>query len=89
MRASRRYLILIAAASVFVALFAVPAAAGPAGQFISKINSSRSAAGLPPVQGYWDLADNARSHSNQMADRGALFHSGSLGSGHVRVGGPR
>ncbi len=80
MRATRRYLILLAAASVFIALFAVPAMAGPAGQFISKINSSRSAAGLPPLQGYWDLADDARRHSNAMAERGELYHSGNLGS---------
>ena len=80
MRATRRYLILLAAASVFIALFAVPAMAGPAGQFISKINSSRSAAGLPPVQGYWDLSDDARRHSNSMAERGELYHSGSLGN---------
>jgi hypothetical protein len=79
MRATRRYLILLAAASVFIALFAVPAMAGSAGQFISKINSSRSAAGLPPVQGYWDLADDARRHSNAMAERGELYHSGNLG----------
>jgi hypothetical protein len=79
MRATRRYLILLAAASVFIALFAVPAMAGSADQFISKINSSRSAAGLPPVQGYWDLADDARRHSNAMAERGELYHSGNLG----------
>ena len=79
MRAFRRYLILLAAASVFIALFAVPAMAGPAGQFISKINSSRSAAGLAPVQGYWDLSDDARRHSNRMAERGELYHSGNLG----------
>jgi hypothetical protein len=79
MHATRRYLILLAAASVFIALFAVPAMAGPAGQFVSKINSSRSAAGLPPVQGYWDLADDARRHSNSMAERGELYHSGNLG----------
>jgi hypothetical protein len=80
MRTYRRYLILAAAASVFVALFAVPAMAGSAGQFISKINSSRSAAGLPPVEGYWDLADDARIHSKKMAERGELYHSGNLGS---------
>ena len=80
MRAYRRYLILVAAASVFIALFAVPAVAGSAGQFVSKINASRSAAGLPPVESYWDLSDDARRHSNRMAEKGELYHSGSLGS---------
>ena len=80
MQAHRRILILLAVASVFVALLAVPAMAGPAGQFISKINSSRSAAGLPPLEAYWDLADDARRHSDSMVARGELYHSGSLAS---------
>lgn len=76
----RRYLVLIATMAMLLAVFAVPAAAGSAGSFVSKINSSRAAAGLTPVESYWDLADNARSHSNLMADRGELFHSSNLGS---------
>lgn len=80
MHTYRRLLILASAAAVFVALFAVPAVAGSAGQFISKINASRSSAGLPPVESYWDLADDARRHSNSMAERGELYHSGNLGS---------
>jgi uncharacterized protein YkwD len=80
MRTSRRIIILIALSSMMIAAFAVPAMASPAGQFISKINASRSANGLPPVEGYWDLADDARAHSNLMADRQELFHSSNLGT---------
>jgi|GEM_PF-1950056 len=80
MRSSRRIIILVALTAMLVAVLAVPASAGPAGQFISKINASRAANGLAPLEGYWDLADNARSHSNLMADRQELFHSSSLGS---------
>ena len=77
---ARRYLVLIALVTILVAVLAVPASADSAGSFVSKINSSRAAAGLAPVESYWDLSDNARSHSNLMADRGELFHSSSLGS---------
>lgn len=80
MRSTHRILIVAAVSALFVAMLAMPAMAGPAGQFISKINSSRAAAGLAPVESYWDLADNARSHSNLMADRQELFHSNNLGS---------
>jgi uncharacterized protein YkwD len=80
MRTTRRLIVLVALSAMMLAAFAVPAVAGSAGQFISKINASRSANGLPPLEGYWDLADNARSHSNLMADRQELFHSSNLGS---------
>lgn len=80
MRRARRILVLGAISAAFVAAFAVPAYASPAGDFISKINSSRSSAGLPPLESYWDLTDDARSHSNRMAERGEIFHSSSLGS---------
>jgi uncharacterized protein YkwD len=77
---ARRYLVLVATVTMLIAVLAVPAGASSAGSFVSKINSSRAAAGLAPVESYWDLSDNARSHSNLMADRGELFHSSSLGS---------
>ena len=77
---ARRYLVLIATVAMLVAVVAMPAAASSAGSFVSKINSSRAAAGLAPVESDWDLSDNARSHSNLMADRGELFHSSNLGS---------
>ncbi|MEZ5176516.1 MAG: CAP domain-containing protein [Acidimicrobiia bacterium] len=80
MRAARRSVVLATVTAMFVAIMAIPAVAGSAGQFLSKINASRSAAGLAPLEGYWDLADDARAHSNLMADRGELFHSSNLGS---------
>lgn len=80
MRTARRTLVLLAITATLVAAFAVPAVASSAGQFVSKINASRSAAGLPPVEVYWDLTDNARAHSDLMADRGEIFHSSNLAS---------
>ncbi len=80
MRTTRRTLVLVAITSVFVAAFTVPALAGPAGDFVAKINASRSAAGLSPVESYWDLSDDARRHSDLMAERGEIFHSSNLGS---------
>ncbi len=80
MRLVRRLGVVFAAAMLFVATMAIPASAGPAGEFISLINSSRASAGLPALQSHWDLADNARYHSAVMADRQELFHSGNLGS---------
>lgn len=80
MRTTNRLLIIAAITAVFVATLALPAMAGPAGEFISRINSSRSAAGLAPLSSHSDLADDARAHSNLMADRQELFHSNNLGS---------
>ncbi len=80
MRRVRRTLVLAAITAVFVGAFAVPAVASPAGEFISRINASRSAAGLGPLESYWDLTDDARAHSNRMAEQGQIFHSSSLGS---------
>ena len=80
MRTTKRTLVLVAIIAVFVTAFAVPAFAGPAGQFVGKINASRAAAGLSPVESYWDLSDDARRHSDLMADRGEIFHSSNLGS---------
>lgn len=80
MRVARRSIVLIALVAMLVATFAVPAVAGSEGSFIAKINSSRAANGLAPLESYWDLTDDARSHSNLMASRGELFHSSTLGS---------
>jgi hypothetical protein len=49
---ARRYLVLVAALAMLLAVVAVPAAAGSAGSFVTKINSSRAAAGLAPVESY-------------------------------------
>lgn len=80
MRTLHRYLIMVMAMSVLVVGMAVPAYAGPEGTLFSRINSSRSASGLAPLETYWDLTDDARAHSARMMDRGSIYHNPSLGS---------
>jgi len=80
MRISYRYLVLVMAVTVMVAGMAIPALAGPEGTLVSKINSSRAASGLAPLETYWDLTDDARAHSSRMLDKGEIYHSSSLGS---------
>ena len=70
---------MLVAITVMVVGIAIPAFAGPEGTLISRINSSRSANGLAPLETYWDLTDDARAHSAAMMDRGEIFHSTSLG----------
>jgi uncharacterized protein YkwD len=69
----------MAVAVLFMGM-AIPAFAGPEGTLVSKINSSRSAAGLAPLETYWDLTDDARAHSARMMDRGDIYHNPALGS---------
>lgn len=80
MRNSYRYLVTLMAVVVMVVGLAIPAHAGPEGTLVSRINSSRAASGLPPLETYWDLTDDARAHSSSMMDRGEIYHSTSLGS---------
>jgi cell division septation protein DedD len=80
MRTSHRYLIMFVAIAVMAVGMAVPAIAGPEGTLASRINSSRSASGLAPLETYWDLTDDARAHSARMMDRGSIYHNPSLGS---------
>ncbi len=79
MRNSYRYLITVMAVAVMVFGLAIPALAGPEGTLVGKINSSRAASGLPSLETYWDLTDDARAHSGAMLDRGEIYHSPSLG----------
>ncbi|GMQ98913.1 MAG: hypothetical protein BMS9Abin17_1447 [Acidimicrobiia bacterium] len=78
MRTMNRIVTLTAIATVFVAAFATPAFAGAEGQFVSKINASRAAAGKAPLEVYWDLADDARAHSAAMAAKGSIYHNPGL-----------
>lgn len=39
---------------------------GDVGQFVNALNADRKAAGLHPVQVYWDLEDDARRQSQRM-----------------------
>ncbi|MGI9665484.1 MAG: CAP domain-containing protein [Acidimicrobiia bacterium] len=78
MRNLRRVFTIAVATSIMVAAFAVPAMAGPEGTLLSRINNSRAAAGLAPVEGYWDLTDDARAHSGRMMDTGSIYHNPAL-----------
>jgi hypothetical protein len=78
MRTSSRVLVLCAAVAVMIAAFAVPAHAGPEGTLLSRINASRANAGKAPVEAYWDLADDARSHAANMMSAGSIYHNPGL-----------
>ena len=80
MRNSYRYLIMVLAVTVMVVGMAIPALAGPEGTLVSKINSSRAANGLAPLETYWDLTDDARAHSSRMMDQGSIYHNPALSS---------
>jgi hypothetical protein len=80
MRTSFRYLIVTLAVTVMFMGMAIPAIAGGEGTLFSRINSSRSASGLAPLETYWDLTDDARAHSARMMDRGSIYHNPSLAS---------
>ncbi len=80
MRTAPRVLIIVAAVAVAVAATAIPAHAGNEGTLLARINASRASAGKAPVEVYWDLTDDARSHTNAMVAAGSVFHNPSLGS---------
>lgn len=80
MRRTHRYLITLMAVAVMTLGLALPAYAGPASSLISRINSSRTAAGLAPLESYWDLTDDAVAQSGRMLQKGEIFHNTSLGS---------
>ena len=75
-----RTLVLMIAVALVVVGAAVPADASAEGDFVSRINAERSAAGLPELQVYWDLVDDARAHARRMADAGDLHHNPNLSS---------
>ncbi len=77
----RRTLALLAMLTVLVAGLAVPAAhASAEGSLVAKINAARAAEGLAPVEVYWDLVDDARAHSQEMAAADSLYHNPALSS---------
>lgn len=78
MRTTRRILILCAAVAMLVAVLAIPAIASPEGTLASRINAARASVGLEPLEGYWDLTDDARSHTGAMISAGHLYHNPSL-----------
>jgi hypothetical protein len=59
---------------------AAPASASAAGDFVSRINSARSAAGRPRLAVRSDLASVAWEHSRRMASKDDLYHNPNLSS---------
>lgn len=79
MRTARQIAAVLVALVVMSVGIALPAHASAEGDFLSKINASRSAAGLPPVSMHSDLAPDARNHSAEMMASGQVYHSSNLG----------
>ncbi len=80
MRTTRKISIIVVALLVMTVGLALPAQAGTEGAFLSKINASRSAAGLAPVSVHSDLVPDARAHSAEMMAAGEIYHTSSLGA---------
>ena len=93
MSGKRRWFAILVLASLVTATLGVPVGAGGAeSSFHSKINSSRSSAGLPSLTMDSSLSSYARSHTQKMMDADQIFHSSdsalrnAAGSGWTRVG---
>jgi hypothetical protein len=76
----RRVVAIVAIGAAFLATVVAPSLASEENGFVSRINASRSAAGLQPLQVYWDLVDDARAWSAHMAEVDTLSHNPNLGS---------
>jgi hypothetical protein len=69
---------LLSVCIVTLGISAAPAFAAPEGQFVSKINATRVANGMAPLEVYWDLSDDAEAHSNTMMEQDHLHHNPNL-----------
>ena len=78
MRTARKIAIVLVALVAMTVGTALPAHAGAEGDFLSKINASRSAVGLPPVSMHSDLVPAARNHSAEMMAAGQIYHTSNL-----------
>ena len=78
MRTARKIAVVLVALVAMTVGTALPAHAGAEGDFLSKINASRSAAGLPPVSMHSDLVPAARNHSAEMMAAGQIYHTSNL-----------
>jgi len=78
MRTGRKISIVLVALVVMTVGLALPAQAGTEGAFLSKINASRSAAGLAPLSMSSELVPDARTHSADMMAAGKIYHSSNL-----------
>ncbi|MDJ0960585.1 MAG: CAP domain-containing protein [Acidimicrobiia bacterium] len=79
-RTIRLLSIVLSIATFTLGVAAAPALAAPEDAFVSKINATRSANGLAPLEVYWDLADDAEAHSAAMKAASDLYHNPNLGS---------
>lgn len=90
----KRWTALLLTLSLVLMGFGISATAdaGQENEFLSKVNASRSAAGLAPLAMSGGLQSYARSHSIAMAEAGSIFHSTSgqlaaaAGSGWSKLG---
>jgi hypothetical protein len=75
----KRWLTLVLVASI--ALFGIGMSAGAdsgtEGEFLAKINATREAQGLAPLQVDGGLRSHARNHTQEMMDAGEIYHSSS------------
>lgn len=83
-RITRHFSIVLSLTILTLGILAAPAAAAPEDSFVSKINASRAANGLAPLEVYWDLADDAEAHSKVMKAESDLHHNPELA--HVTSG---
>ena len=90
----KRWVALLLTLSLVLMGFGLSATAdaGQENEFLSKVNASRSAAGLAPLAMSGGLQTYARGHSAAMAETGSIFHSTSgqlaaaAGSGWSKLG---
>jgi len=78
MRTARKVSITVFALVVMTVGLALPAQAGTEGAFLSKINASRAAEGLPPVAVSSELVPDAQAHSAEMMAAGEIYHTSNL-----------
>jgi hypothetical protein len=73
-------LAIVCAAALAVVAVAAPVSASASDEagFVGRINAARAAAGLDPLEIYWDLKDDARRQTAAMIDAGEIFHSSNL-----------
>ena len=73
-----RIITLVVATALASLGWALPAHAGAEQDFVAEMNAERTVRGLPPLQVYSDLVDDARAQSAAMQERGTIFHNPNL-----------
>ena len=94
MLGKRRWLSITLVATLATFGFGLSAGADGAseGEFLAKINASRSAAGLGPLTVDGGIRSHARNHTQDMINSGGIYHSSSAelqaagGSGWLKLG---